>query len=122
MYKGEVTTYKDLIYWKSSKELAILVYKITENFPKMEVFGLASQMRRCAISIPSNIAEGYRRMSRPEYKKFLTYSFGSGAELETQLEISEELGYITDRENFNFVYDKLQQIMKMLNVAIKKLN
>lgn len=101
-------------------DLVVLIYKLTDKFSPKEVYGLTSQMRRAAVSIPANIAEGYRRGSRKEYRLFLGYSFGSGAELETHLEISLRLGYLTDTE-YATASGKLGQIMKMLNAAISKL-
>jgi len=74
-------------------DLVVEIYKLTDRFPKSEIYGLISQMRRCAVSIPSNIAEGRKRGSRKEYHHFLTISYGSGAELETQLEIAERLKF-----------------------------
>ena len=101
-------------------DLVKIIYQITEKFPNSEIFGLTSQMRRAAISIPSNIAEGYRRCNRKEYRLFLTYSFGSGAELETQLDLSLNLNYI-NKEQYQLANEKLVSIMKMLNVTIRRL-
>lgn len=115
-----VTSYRDLTYWKLGMELVIIIYKFTEKFPKSEIFGLTSQIRRASVSIPANIAEGYRRGSRKEYRVFLSYSFGSGAEVETYLDLSLQLNYIT-KDDYNLTYSKLEQIMKMLNVTIRKL-
>jgi len=116
----EVKSYKDLSYWQLGMELTLEIYKLTDNFPKNELYGMTSQIRRCSYSIPTNIAEGYRRGTRKEYKLFLTYSFGSGAELETFLELSLKLNYISNKQ-YDEVNDKLSQIMKMLNCAIRKL-
>ena len=84
-------TYRDLLVWRKSKKLAVDVYRATERFPKSELFGLTSQVRRAAVSIASNIAEGQGRGSKPEFVKFLCVSRGSLLELETQLEIIAEL-------------------------------
>lgn len=97
-----------------------MVYKITKRFPKEEIYGLVSQMRRAAISIPSNIAEGYSRSRTLEYIKFLQIAFASGAELETQLLITKELGLIRTKD-FQKAYDLLQEVMRMLNVLINRL-
>lgn len=86
--------HKELDVWKISIELVVDIYKITKSFPKDEFYGLVSQIRRCAVSIPSNIAEGCARNGDKETIQFLYISLGSTAELETQLLISEELGYI----------------------------
>jgi four helix bundle protein len=77
--------YEKLIVWRKSMQLVREVYNLTRNFPKSETFGLTSQMNRAAVSIPSNIAEGYRRGSKKEFTHFLRNSYGSGAELETQV-------------------------------------
>jgi four helix bundle protein len=93
-----VSSYRELIAWKKSMDLARLVYRLTADFPKSETFGLAAQMRRAAVSIPSNIAEGYARFSRKEFKHFLRTSRGSLAELETQAILSKDLGYLKGGE------------------------
>ena len=116
----EVKSYRDLTYWQFGMELTQIIYQITKKFPADERFGLVSQMRRAVISIPANIAEGYRRGSRKEYRLFLSYSFGSGAELETYLDLSLQLNYITQDE-YKLANDKLDHIMRMLNAAISKL-
>jgi four helix bundle protein len=87
-------THKDLDVWKAAMELAKLVYLITSKFPKEELYGLTQQIRRSAVSIPSNIAEGAARNSRKEFIQFLHISLGSLAELETQLLLSEKLGFL----------------------------
>jgi len=79
-----IKTYKELIVWQKAYGLCLLVYKLTKNFPKEELYALTSQIRRATISIPSNIAEGYCRQRRLEYIQFLQIAFASGAELETQ--------------------------------------
>ncbi len=96
------------------------VYVITEKFPRSEMFGLVSQMRRCAVSIPSNIAEGRMRGIDKEFKQFLRIAYGSGSELNTQLEIAKRIGLI-DIELFRCIEGKLEEVMKMLNVFISKL-
>ena len=115
-----IKSYKDLIVWQKSFDLSLLVYRITKTFPKEEIYGLTSQMRRCAISIPSNIAEGYCRQRKLEYIQFLQISFASGAELETQLLIERELKYLSDRD-FTKANSLLDEVMKMLNSLISKL-
>ena len=93
-----IQNFKDLIVWQKAMDLVNEVYKITRQFPKSEVYALASQMQRAAVAIPSNIAEGHRRNHRPEYVQFLGIALGSAAELETQVLISEkqypELDYL----------------------------
>ncbi len=100
--------------------LVIAVYALTEHFPKSELYGLSSQMRRCAVSIPSNIAEGRRRGHKAEFRQFLYIAYGSGAELETQLEITQRLnfGKELDRETAT---NLLIKIMKMLNAMLENL-
>jgi len=88
-----IHSHKDLTVWKRSMELVLAVYVLTENFPRTEIYGLTSQMRRCAVSIPSNIAEGRSRGTRRDYLQFLRISLGSAAELETQIEISKQLPF-----------------------------
>ncbi len=113
-------SYKDLVVWQKAMDLVIELYKLTENFPKSEVYGITSQMRRSSVSIPSNIAEGRRRSSRKDYNRFLVIAYGSGAELETQVELSKRLGY-GKTPDFEVVERLLLEVMKMLNVLISKL-
>jgi four helix bundle protein len=89
----QINSYRDLRVWNQGIKLTIAVYKMTCGFPDHERFGLVSQMRRCAVSVPSNIAEGHARLSTREHVRHLSISLGSLAELETQLHISKELGY-----------------------------
>lgn len=88
-----IRSYRDLDAWKVSMNLAEDCYRFTEAFPKSEQFGLAAHIRRSAVSIPSNIAEGHNRRSRPAYASFVTIAMGSQAELETQLELARRLNY-----------------------------
>ena len=115
-----LNSYKELIVWQKSFELVKKIYKITDNFPKSEIYGLSSQMRRASISIPSNIAEGFVRKHKKEFSQFVSIAFGSGAELETQILLSKELKFITDKD-FNEIDGLLQEIMKMLNSLKSKL-
>ncbi|MFH0776110.1 MAG: four helix bundle protein, partial [Patescibacteria group bacterium] len=89
-----IKNFKELIVWQKAFVLSKKVYKFTESFPRNEEFGLKSQMRRCAISIVSNIAEGYARATRKDYAHFLSNSLGSCAELETQILLSQEFKYL----------------------------
>lgn len=115
-----INSYKDLIVWQKAFELSIKIFQITKKFPKSELYGLVSQMRRCAVSIPSNIAEGYTRGYKQEYIQFLRTAFASGAELETQLLMSKELEFINSTE-FSNINDLLTEVMKMLNKLISVL-
>lgn len=109
-------THKDLDVWKESISLVKDIYSLTKVFPKDEIYGLTSQMRRCAVSIPSNIAEGSARNHDKEYIQFLYISLGSLSELETQLIIAIEINYINE-----YNYTKLEKIKKMLLGLIKYL-
>jgi four helix bundle protein len=86
-------SYKDLIAWQRSIQMSVAVYKATSGFPKEEMYGLSSQLRRAGVSVASNIAEGYARMSTGEYKQFLGMARGSNSEVQTQLIIARELGF-----------------------------
>lgn len=113
-------SYKQLIVWQKSMELVLLVYALTVTFPRDELYGLSSQMRRAAVSIPSNIAEGSYRNSRKEYLRFLYIAFGSGAELETQVEIAKMLGYAKGNSLVS-MSGLLDEVMRMLNRMTFKL-
>ena len=115
-----LTSYKELTVWQKAFELTVKIFKVTGKFPKSELYGLVSQMRRCAVSIPSNIAEGYTREHRQEYLQFLRIGFASGAELETQLMLSKELKFLTIQE-FNDTISLLTEVQKMLNKLISSL-
>ena len=94
----KVKDYKDLQIWQKGLEIADKIYSVTNNFPKSELYGMASQMKKACVSIPSNIAEGFARHHSNEYRQFLYISLGSCAELDTQLIIANRRGYITDKE------------------------
>ena len=113
-----ITHYKDLIVWQKSVDLVGLVYDITKKFSKSEMYGLCSQMQRAAVSIPSNIAEGYARNHRPEFIQFLGIAYGSSAELETQIIISKRQYQNID---FSSAEALLTEVQKMLSAMIKKL-
>ena len=112
MNENGVKTHKDLEIWKLGIEMVEYVYKITAAFPREEQFGLISQMRRCSVSIPSNIAEGAARQSIKEYIQFLYVSLGSLSELDTHFEISRRLKF-TDTSEFIEMIEKLRR--KLLN-------
>jgi len=113
-------TYRELIVWNKAMELVTNIYRVTEAFPEKEIYGLISQMRRCAVSIPSNIAEGYGRNSTQEYIRFLQISVGSLYEIQTQAEIAFNLRYL-DKKLFENVYESTREIERMLSSLIKKL-
>ena len=116
----KLTTYKDLIVWQKSMDLVTEIYKLTDDFPKSEIYGLTSQIRRCAVSIPSNIAEGRYRSSKKDFTRFIRIAYGSGVELETQIEISKRLKF-TNKQNYKKVDGLLLEIMKMLNKTLTTL-
>lgn len=115
---GEYRTYRDLDVWKKARSLVKEVYLVTRSFPKDEMYGLMSQMRRCAVSIPSNIAEGYGRQFKKETVQFLHIARGSLFELETQLFIASDLSYI-DEECLEKLLMQLDDCKKLLNGLIK---
>lgn len=110
----QTQSFKDLIVWKKAIQLVVLIYGFTKDFPKEEIFGLSSQMKRAAVSIPSNIAEGNRRHTLKDRKHFLIMAFGSTAELETQIEIARQLnlGKQEKRERMEIM---LSEVSRMLN-------
>jgi len=117
----KIKNYKDLDIWKRSIELVEEIYRLTKTFPKEELYGLTSQMRRAAISIPSNIAEGFTRLHNKEYRQFLYISLGSCAELNTQIIISSRLSYLSN-EKANRTINEIEEISKMIMGLIKKIN
>ena len=112
-------SYKELIVWQKSVDLVERIYILTAEFPKEEIYGLVSQMRRAAVSIPSNIAEGQRRKDIPEYLQFLRIADASSAELETQIIIAKRLYPKLDYSKVNSL---LEEVQKMLNVMMRKLD
>ena len=111
--------YRDLVVWQKSMALVTKVYSITRLLPNEELYGLVSQIRRSAVSIPSNIAEGYGRYSTNDYIRFLQIAIGSLYELQTQLEICLNLGYLS-KEHFEKIYEQSREIERMLSSLIKK--
>ena len=112
--------YKDLHVWQKSYNLSLMIYKITGGFPKEEQYGLISQMRRSAVSIPSNIAEGYGRKTTTEYIRFLYIAYGSLCELETQMLISNDLNFIQTSE-LKEANDLIRENERMLKSLIRSL-
>ena len=110
--------HRDLDAWQTSMDLAVAIYSLTQKLPSTEKFGLVAQMRRAAVSIPSNIAEGAARGTSPEFARFLHIARGSVAELETQLELVERLDLTRVEPS---VYQKLSAIRKMLSGLIRKI-
>ena len=114
-------TYRDLIVWQKAMQLVTDTYQITRNFPKEELYGLTSQIRRCSISIPSNMAEGYGRNSTDDYLRFLKISRGSLYELQTQIEIAFNLHYIK-KDDFDRMNEAGREIERMVSSLITKIN
>lgn len=108
-----MNTFREIKVWKKAMDFVTKLYKVSQSFPKEELFGIISQMRRSAVSIPSNIAEGFGRKSSTEFKRFLRISMGSLFELQTQLEISKNLEYLTDLE-----YDELYQDSREIEIML----
>jgi four helix bundle protein len=113
-------SHKDLDVWKRSIEFVTLIYKITKNFPKEEIYGLTNQIRRAAVSIPSNIAEGAARNHSKEFLQFLFISLGSISELETQIIISENLKYSQNSDSL-ILQNELTELRKMIIGLIRYL-
>ena len=114
-------THRDLKVWNEAMDLVTQVYSVSLRFPKGEIYGLTSQMRRAEISIPSNIAEGSARSHNREYKQYLTISLGSASELETQILISNRLGYL-NHEECDVMISRLNEISRMLQGMIKRIS
>jgi four helix bundle protein len=117
----KMKTYRDLIVWQKAMQMVTYIYQLTGDFPKNELYGLTTQIRRCAISIPSNIAEGYGRNSTDDYLRFLNISRASLYELQTQLEISSNLNFLA-KVDFEKIYEATREIERMLSSLIIKIN
>ena len=113
-------SYKDLRVWQRAMELVTEIYRLTKQLPESERYGLINQTQRAAVAVPSNIAEGQKRRYIKEFLQFLYISYGSGAELETQLEICKRL-YNEKRIDYSKADEVLQDVMKMLNALIRAL-
>jgi four helix bundle protein len=113
-------SFKELKVWQKAYQLCLEMYKVTGSFPTDEKFGLISQIRRAAISIPSNIAEGYGRKTIPDYVRCLYIAYGSTCELETQILLSEDLNYLNE-DNQNILLEKINEVERMLMALIKSL-
>jgi four helix bundle protein len=113
-------SYKDLIVWQKAKTLAGDIYRTTEIFPPKEIYGLTSQMRQAAISVASNIAEGQGRLTKGEFQRFLGHARGSLLELETQIAIAFDLGYVDTRQS-SAIESKTAEVNRLLNGLIDSL-
>ena len=114
-----MNSYRDLIVWQKSLKLVTDLYKSTKSFPKNETYGLTAHIRKTAVSVPSNIAEGYGRGSKSDYVRFLKIARGSLYELQTQLEISLNLEYLS-KDVFEVLANQVNEIERMLNSLVKK--
>jgi len=112
---SSIKSYKDLLIWQKGFEIVVSSYKLTKTFPQDELYALTSQIKRAAISIPSNIAEGYGRNTDKSFSHFIDISRGSLYELETQLLIAKELDFIQDTDMFNHVISLINEESKMIN-------
>jgi len=115
---GTIKSFTDLDAWKEGHKLVLMIYSITKDFPKEEMFGLVSQIRRCAVSITSNIAEGFSRWSYKEKSQFYSIALGSVTELQSQLLIARDVGCVAN-EKFNEIADQAIKVHKIINGLIK---
>ncbi len=119
---AEIKTYKDLLIWQKGILLAEHAYVLTKDFPKDEIYSLTNQIKRSAVSISSNIAEGYGRNSTKSYVNFLKIARGSLYELETQLILADKFNFISDKALLKEVFLEIEEESKMLNSFIKKVD
>jgi four helix bundle protein len=117
--KKKIQSFTDLEVWREAHILVLLIYKITKSFPKEELFGLTSQLRRSVVSVTSNIAEGFSRFSYKEKVQFYTTALGSLTEIENQLLIARDVRYL-DKNNFEKLFQQAITVQKLLNAFIKK--
>ena len=118
---SSISSYKDLLIWKKGIVLVVKVYQLTKAFPTEELYALTSQIKRASVSIPSNIAEGYGRNTDKSFSHFIDISRGSLCELETQLIIAKELGFVVDFELYNEILELIIEESKMINAFSKSL-
>ena len=118
--KTPAKNYRELIVWQDGIKLAKAVYKLTEKFPRQEVYALADQVRRAAVSVPSNIAEGQARRSPGDFRRFLHIALGSLAEVDTQLILAQEFGYLS-KEDVDSMDELIQNLRKKLYALINSL-
>ncbi len=120
MNSEKIENFKDLRIWQQSIELVEEIYRISKEFPKEELYGIVNQIRRSAVSLPSNIAEGFVRYHNKEFKQFLFIALASSAEVETQLIVSNKLKYITKRK-LDELSDRIDKLNRMIMALIKRL-
>ncbi len=116
----KIKNFKDLKIWQEGIELVEEIYRITKEFPKEELYGIVNQIRRSAVSLPSNIAEGFMRHHNKEFKQFLFIALASSAEVETQLIISKKLRYIT-KQKLDELSESIDKLNRMIMTLIKRL-
>lgn len=116
----KIVSFKQLKIWQKGMEIVKDIYKLTKDFPREEVYGLTAQMRRASVSIPTNIAEGFKRYFPKEYKQFLHIALGSAAELETEILIAVDL-YFASKARVNMLLDKIDHLSRMTTILIGKL-
>ena len=116
-----IQSYKDLLIWQRGIEIVALVYQLISNFPKYEIYALSSQIKRSAVSIPSNIAEGYGRQSTQSYIHFVKIARGSLCELETQLLVAYKLGFVKSESLYSDIMKQITEESKMINSFLNKL-
>ncbi len=117
-----VKSYQDLLVWQKGRRLVAAIYTVTSHFPTDEKFGLTSQIKRAAISIPSNIAEGSSKRSTKEFIRFLNIAYGSLCEVETQLFLAQDLGFLVHEESLKPLLDDTAELGRMINGLIRSLN
>jgi four helix bundle protein len=115
-----IRSYRDLKAWQKAMELVKEIYRVSREFPKEELFGLMSQIRRAAVSIPNNIAEGHAKLSRKEYQHYLGHARGSLAEIETQILIAKDLDYLSEID-MNHILDISAEVGRVLNGLLNSL-
>ena len=118
--KEKIKTFKDLIVWQEGHKLVLMIYKLTDNFPKKENYSLIDQMRRSTVSITSNIAEGFSRQYNKEGLQFYSIAKGSVTELENQLLIAKDVNYLTDNNRYNEMLEQINIVHRLLNAFISK--
>ena len=118
---GEIKAYKDLLIWQKGIKIVSLVYQLVNSFPQEELYALKRKIKRAAVSVPSNIAEGYGRNTDKSFSHFLDISRGSLFEIETQLHIANELGFITTQHLYNEILSQIEEESKMINAFSKTL-
>ena len=117
---GVIKTFRDLIVWQKAMDLVVKIYKVTNDFPDEEKYGLVSQLRRAGVSVTSNIAEGFGRNSNKTFIVFLNYSMGSLMEVETQLEISKRIEFLSE-EVYNELFEDCREVERLLSSLIRSI-